>query len=49
MNRRLDGWKDRRMAGGRGCIDGWMDECVNEQMDVWMDGRIEGWLEGEVG
>ena len=45
----MDGWKNRRMAGGRGWIEGKIDGCVNERMDGWMDGRIEGWLEGEFG
>ena len=38
----MDGWKDRRMAGGRVWIEGRMDECVNEQMHGWMDGGREG-------
>lgn len=34
----MDGWKDGRMTGGRGWIDGWMDECVNER---WKDGSMD--------
>jgi hypothetical protein len=33
VDKRMDGWKDGRMARGRGWIDGWMDECLNERMD----------------
>jgi hypothetical protein len=45
------------MARGRGWIDGWMDECLNERMDGWWkDGSMDvgsGWMnkrtEGVVG
>lgn len=56
----MGGWNDGRMAGGRGWIDEWMDECVNERMDGgWMDGSLDvgrgcmdkwkGWLDGLMG
>ena len=40
------------MDGGRVWIEGWMDECVNKQMDGWKDGsrerlgrRMDGWMD----
>ena len=33
MDRRIDGWMDRRLDG-----DGWMDGW----MDGWVDGRVDG-------
>jgi hypothetical protein len=33
LSGKVDKWMDGRMFGGRGWIDGWMDESVNEQMD----------------
>lgn len=31
----MDGWTDRQMDG---CMNRWMEECMNSQMDGWMDG-----------
>lgn len=45
MDGKMEGW----LEGEFGQKDGWMNECVNEQMDGWMDERTEGWLEEEVG
>lgn len=26
-------------------MDGWMDECTNAQVAVWMDELIDGWMD----